>query len=934
MGALRHFLGTLRGGRLAVALLLGFALALLLGRAATAAWAEILWQQSAGHAGVFWRRIAWSWGARIVAGLAVTGVVYANLRVAALTLGGIHIRRRFGNIEISEQLPRSWVSAGILGAAALLGLWFGAAVPTNLGLQMAAALGASAWGVTEPILGRDVGFYVFLLPILVSLVTFGLVVTFLVFTLVTAAYATTGAIRWVRGRLDALELARLHLGALVAVFLLLIAVRLWLGRSLLLIDGHSAVQGIFGFADAQARLPALQTMAIITVVAAATVVWGAWRDRLVPVVAALGSVILGGVVITQLYPSVVQRFQVVPNELARETAYIEHNLAFTRRGFGLDELRRVPFRYAPDEPLSFASAMSGLEGVPIWNRNTLLQTYRAIEARFPYYDFQDVAFGRYEGPSGPEVLAVSVREIDASGIQDPNWQNLHLRDIYIRGMGAVVSRAASRSPESRPDMLVSGLPPEQTAAAEGFQDLGLDRPETYFGSMPQRFALVDPSRAAVGDDSAAAGPPGDTLRPGVDFPDGITLGSPLRRAFLAWRFQDPNLFFASDLTQETRLIYRRSVHERAQAIAPFLRFPEPPHAVIADGRIVWVLEGFTGTRAFPLSRPHEFGALRSQVTYVRNSVKVTIDGVTGATTFYRVPVEDPLLDAYATAFPGLFQPIDAMPGAVRHHIRYARGLLDVQQRVLLQYHQRTAADFHGQQDVWAEAQQQAESTTPTRYMPEYALYRFPGDEEARFNLTTVFVPAGRQNLTGVLAGRTDESGVPELVLLDVAVADQVPGPRQIEALAEQDPTIAQQFSLWRSGGSDVWTGHLHLVPVDGGMLYVEPVFLAAEANAIPELRRFLVSDGRRIAMTEQLVDGVALLAGALEALPVTGPDTGAGGQGGGTGLPTTGVEVWPAEALRMLERADQRIRAGDWEGFGTALQELRDFLQGLQRPGG
>jgi len=859
--------------------------------------------------------------------------VFANMRIAAVSLGGIHIRRRFANIEISEQLPRSYVSGAILTASAILGLWFGAAVPANLGIQIAAAMGSSPWGLVEPILGRDVGFYVFLLPILASAVTFGLVVTFLVFTLATAAYATTGALRWVRGRLDALELARLHLGVLIAIFLVLVAARIWLGRSLLLIDGNSGVQGIFGFADAQARLPGLQTMAIITVAAAAGVLWGTWHNRTGPVLASLGSVVVGGLVITQLYPAVVQRFQVVPNELARETPYIQHNLAFTRLGFGLDDLRRTRFAYTPDEPLSFAESMAGLAGVPIWNRNTLLQTYRAIEARFPYYDFRDVSIGRYEGGSGPEVLAVSVREIDASGIQDPNWQNLHLRDIYIRGMGAVVSRAASRSTESRPDMLVSGLPPERTASAAAFDALRLDRPETYFGSAPQTFALVDPGAVNTGS-GAGPGQPVATdeiRRAGVDFPEGISLGSRVRRALLAWRFQDANLFFASDLTAETRFIHRRSVHERAQAIAPFLRFPEAPHAVIADGRVVWVLEGFTGTRAFPLSRPHEFGALRSQVTYLRNAVKVTVDGVTGAITFYRVPIADPLLDAYDATFPGLFRPMSEMPAAVRHHVRYPRALLDLQGRVLLQYHQQTPSDFHGQQDVWVEAQQQAESTAPTRYVPEYALYRFPGDDEPRFNLTTVFVPAGRQNLTGILAGRTDDLGVPELVLLDVTVADQVPGPRQIEALAEQDPSIAQQFSLWRSGGSDVWTGHLHLLPIGGRMLYVEPVFLAAEANAIPELRRFLVSDGRRIAMTENLVDGVALVTGAVASLPGTDAEAGPEGTDPGPGSPSPGV--WPTEAVRLLDRADQRIRAGDWEGFGVALEELRSFLEGIRGPG-
>lgn len=906
-----------------VALLVLFGIVLLLGRAAAAAYSEILWQQSAGYSGVFWRRVAWSWGTRASAAIIVTALVFLNLKIAAVSLGGIHIRRRFGNIEISEQLPRTYVAGGIFLVAALLGLWFGAAVPANLGIQVAAMVGASPWDLIEPVLGRDVGFYVFQLPVLASAVTFALVVTFLVFTLVTAAYATTGAVRWGRGSLVVQDLARLHLGALVGIFLLLVAVRVWLGRSLLLLDGTSAVQGIFGFADAEARLPALQTLVVITAAAAIAVLWGTWRNRALPVVIALLSVVVGGVIITQIYPAVVQRFQVEPNELARETPYIEHNLRFTRVGFGLDALERRRFQYAPGNPVPVAATAEGFSGLPVWNRNTLMQTYRSLEARFPYYDFSDVTIDRYESSEGPRVVAVSVRELDPAGIQDPNWQNLHLRDIYIRGLGAAVSRAASMSPQGRPDMLISGIPPERTANAESFPQLRLDRPEVFFGSRPQLYALLDPDSLPSSEAGAPERP--DDLE--ADLPNGILLDSRFRTAVLAWRFRDANLFFASDLTERTRFIYRRQIHERVQAVAPFLRFPELPHAVVANGRIVWVLEGFTGTRAFPLSSVHELGSLRSQVSYARNSVKVTVDARTGAMAFYRVPVRDPLADAYAAAFPGLFRPMEEMPAPVRDHIRYSRALLDLQTRVLLQYHQETAADFHGQQDVWAEAQEQAETTEPGRYAAEYGLYVFPGDETARFNLTTVFVPAGRPNLTGMLAGRTDPLGVPELDLLDIPVADQVPGPRQIEALAEQDPTISQQFALWRSGGSDVWTGHLHLLPVNGRMLYMEPVFLAAESDAIPELRRFLVSDGQRIVMTEQLLDAISFLAGQPISVQLDAPEGVPGGE-----APAL-ERVWPDEALRLLERADQRMRAGDWEGFGTALAELRTFLEGLRASG-
>jgi len=918
MGAIRKLLGSLRGGRLAVAIVLASIVLLVLARALGIAYVEILWHGETGHGATFWRRVSWAWGTRTLAGAAVAVLVFINLRIASLTLGGIHIRRRFGNIEISEQLPQAYVSSGIWAVAVLLGLWFGAAVPANLGIQLLTLVHADPWGVVEPVLGRDAGFYVFVLPVLASVVTFALVVTFLVFTLATAGYATTGAVRWVRGRLDVQDLARVHLGALVAIFFLLIAVRTWLGRPLLLLDGNSAVQEIFGFADAEARLPALQTLAIISVAAAAGVFWGARRNRLAPAAFSLGAVIVGAIVIGQIYPGLIQSFRVEPNELARETPYIEHNLRFTRMGFGLGGMERHRFAYESRGDIDWAEAAEHLDGLPIWNRSSLLQTFRAVEARFPYYDFADITMDRYAGPEGPEIVALSVRQIDPEGIQDPNWQNRHLRDLYVRGMGVVASLATTRSRESRPAMLITGIPPEPTEQARSIPELSLERSDIYFGSRPQLYALVNPAAAPT-----EQRPSGGTAL--AEAPQGIELGSRLRTALLAWRFGDANLLFASDLGAGMRLVHRREVRERAQAIAPFLRFPEAPYAVVADGRVVWVLEGFTGTRAFPLSSVHEFGVFRSQLSYVRNSVKVTVDAVTGAVDFYRVPAPDPLADAYERAFPGLLRPIAEMPESVRRHVRYPRALLDLQARVLLQYHQNTAADFHGQQDVWIQAQQHAEGAAPGPYFPEYGLYRFPGDVEPRFNLTTVFVPAGRQNLTGLLAGRTDAHGVPELDLLDVPVADQVPGPRQIEALAEQDPIISQQFSLWRTGGSEVWTGHLHLLPIGGRMLYVEPVFLAAEAESIPELRRFLVSDGLRVVMAEQLADAMTLLGGAGEHIAGQGSPPGADGT-------TEGAPVWPAEALRLLERAEERARSGDWEAYGAALTELRTLLERLSGP--
>jgi uncharacterized membrane protein (UPF0182 family) len=920
-------LGALKGGRLFLSAVMAILLLAALGRTFSAAYVEILWQAQTGYLSVFWRRMLWEWGVRIVCGVGVGALVFANLRIASATLGSIQIRRRFGNLEISEQMPKQLVAWGMLASAVLLGFWFGASVPSGLGRLGLLALNAGPWGLTDPFLAQDVGFYVFWLPVWEAGVTYALVVTFLLFTLSTAAYATTGALVWTGGRLQAQEVTRKHLGAILSVALLLIAVRLWLGRYGLLLNGNSAVQGIFGFADAEARLPALQTLSVICIGAAGATMFGAWKNRPQPVIGSFVLIMLGTMLIGNFYPSLIQSFRVEPNELERETPFIEHSLRYTRLAFGLEDLERRQFAVESDASVNWVEAEQQFAGLPVWGAGPLLSTYRELEALFPYYDFDQVAIDRYATASGVQPVAISVRQVEPRGIQDPNWQNLHLRERYVAGVGAVASLATTRSPEGRPQMLVRGIPPEVPAGSLDVPGLSLDRPEIFFGTRRQQeYAVITP-----GPEQYLA-PDRSIGTAGVDFPEGIQLTSTLRTAILAWRFRAVNLLFASELTEESRFVHRTQVIERALAIAPSLRFPEDPYPVMEDGRVVWVLEGFTGSLYFPLSAVQSFGTIRRAVSYVRNSVKVTVDAVTGNIDFYRVPIEDPLADAYAAAYPGLFKPMSEMPASLRAHLRYPRPLLDLQSRVLLQYHQETAPAFHGQQDVWDEPEELSNSTSPVRYRAEYGLYALPGEDEARFNLTTVFVPADRQNLTAILAARTDDAGIPETVLFDIPVADQVPGPRQIEALVEQDPLISQQFSLWRTGGSEVWTGHLHLVPVGSRLLYMEPVFLAAEEDAIPELRRFVVSDGRRVVMTETLSEAIEQLAGLESSLPSVARS--ADDQATIPLFDTGGDGVWPAAALDLLEEADAHARDGNWQGYGEALDRLRDMLQRLQNEGG
>lgn len=911
-----RFRTTLRGGRLLLGAFLLLLFLLFVGRWGVAIYVDLLWFGSLGLTEVYWTRALWEWGARVFAGGLAGLMTWVNFRAVALSFQGLQVRRKFGDLEIQEQLPDAYIRWGMLLTAAFGAFWFATAVPQGTGLSTMLLVNGGRFGVLDPVLGQDMGFYVFVLPVLQGVVTYGFVLVLFLATLAIAGYAATGAIAWTGGRIVVSRAARLHMGVLASVALLLVGFRFYFAPFDLLLGGNSGVQGIFGYSDENARIPAYRMMAFLALVTSAAAFWGARKGRLLPAGIGAAALALVGMAAVEVYPSLVQRFEVQPNELERERGYIEAAVRHTRAGFGLSEMKRTRLQYAAADSESWNAALGRLERLPVWTSETLLRTFSQVEARFQYYEFYEVAFDRYEAGGGVVPVALSVREIDPAGIPAPvSWQNLHLRERYVAGFGAVAGLAHRVTEEGRLPMFISAIPPDYRQGEEIPRQMGLARPSIFIGSRPQLYAVVTPGPDEFLDPTGAPG------SPGVDYPRGISMGSIFRTLALAWRFQDANLLLASELQSESQLVFRRDVQERVRALAPFLHLPEAPYPVVANGRIVWILEGFTFSRSFPLSQAHLIPGERP-VSYLRNSVKATVDAVTGETRLYVSDPNDPILAAYRGAFPTLFHDLSEMPEELAEHLRYSRYLLDVQSTVLTRFHQDDPAVFHGQQDQWSLATELSSTEEPIPYVPAYSLIVLPGEDNESYVLSTLFVPQGRQNLASFLAARWTEGAGGELLLWDLPAEDQVRGPRQIEAMIEQDPEISQQFSLWRQGGSQVWTGHLHLVPVQGTLLYMEPVFLAADVDAIPEVRRFLVSDGARVVMDPTLVGAVRALAAGVSGTEVEGLVQ----EGAPPALPSA---VTSAEALSALERAESAARRGDWEGFGRGLEELRAILGGL-----
>jgi uncharacterized protein len=898
---------------------------ILAARVGVVFYTDILWYDEVGYLGTYWTRFWLGIGVRAAAAAVGAGILFVNLFVVARHIGAVRVRRRYGNIEIAEQIPRRHVTLLTVLIAVLGGWWM-----AELQFGSAATLGAASWimrvpwGVTDPVFGNDIAFYVFTLPFLLNVLGFLMLVVVWSAVLVGLGHVLGGGIRLDGNRVSLARPARLHLSTLGASLLVLLGIRYWLGVYLLVVEGNGVGGGI-GYTDVQARIPGYRAMTLLFLVAAGSVLYGAWRRSLMPPVLGVGALIAGGVLLTGAYPAVVQRFQVEPNELSREAPYIRWHMDFTLQAYGLEDIRRQPFPYrreaAPDperlDPL--------FRTLPLWDTEPLQRAFNAVQSLFQYYWFPDADFDRYGPPGEERQVVVAVREFQPEGLepQSRTWQSLHLNPTYIRGRGAVVAPAHPTSEGRGTHELWMGNiePVEIHLAAPAL--LRLDQSSVFYGETMGGYVVVIPGR-----DGQFTG------QAGFDYPRGIPLTSFLRVAAFAWRFADETLLFAREITPDSRLVFRRPVRERVREVAPFIFWDEDPVPVIFEGRIVWLLDGYTMSGTFPLARPLTIGRVRTR--YLRNSVKAAVDAVTGTVAFYSLDAEDPVLATYGRVFPELFQPLESMPEGLRRHLRYPELALLARSEILQEYHLERVEAFYAGQNVWQRPQQSAPGGGMRAYRPVVSLMPVPGEPGVEYVGVLPYIARGRQNMTALLMVRNDEVGYGDLTLLEFPRDQQVPGPAQVQAMIEQDPVIAPELSLLRQRGSHIDMGKLRVVPLDSTVIYVQPLFLSADENPIPEIWGIVASDGRGISLGRSLQAAVAGL-GQRPQPPVT-PTTGegAGPDRGEPAIQPPGrdVGVWPREALEVLERADARLRAGDWAGYGRAMDELRQLLLQANRQGG
>jgi uncharacterized membrane protein (UPF0182 family) len=820
--------------------------------------------------------------------------------------------------EFDEALRRlreqtePFLGPAILGGAAFLAIAIGAGIAPSWD-AFRLALAAQPFGAVDPQFGRDIGFYVFSLPAL-RIVANWLFSTLLLTLATTAVVHLLGGAIDLRARVDRFAPhVKAHLSVLGGLVLASKALDYWLQVYELNFSPRGQVLGA-SYTDVYAQLPALRILFVIALVSAAVLLVNirqrGWR---LPAVA-LGVWIAASFLVGQVYPALVQQFRVDPNEVAVESPFIERNIAATREAFQLDDVEVEAF--PASESLTaedLRNNVGTLDNVRLWDPNLVVQSYKQLqEIRF-YYDFDDVDIDRYTIDGEYRQVLISAREMNVDELSETaqTWVNRHL--AYTHGYGAVVSPVNLSTTDGFPRFIVKDLPPATDT------NLVIDEPRIYYGEQTYEYVLApsdfEEFDYPIGEDKATNN---------YDGAGGVPVDSLLRQVVFALRFSSAKIVLSEYVTEDSKMLFRRSIRERASALAPWLALDDDPYITIVDGRLLWVLDGYTTSSMYPYSERMGPGGLN----YLRNSVKITIDAHDGTTTLYAFDEEDPILATWREVFPGLVVDDDEMPEEVRSHLRYPEDLFRVQAEVYKTYHMLEPTTFYNKEDQWELPGEDSASGAMTPY---YVLMRLPGEDSEEFMLMQPFTPRNKQNMIGWMAARSDPEVYGRRLVYTFPKQRLVQGPDQVIARINQDPTISQQLSLWNQRGSQALFGNMLVIPLEESLVFIQPLYLQAEQTAIPQLTRVIVSFADRVAMEADLATALEEVFG----VPV--PEDVEGGAGpavvDGTGE-DTGEEplVNAARADELYRSALEAQRAGDWAEYGRLMEELGEVLSALVGP--
>ena len=764
---------------------------------------------------------------------------------------------------------------------------------------------AAPFGLDDPLFQKDIGFYIFQLSFLNYL--YGWLKLSLLFTAVATGflYLIRRGILFIPPRIWRVDsVARRHLSILVAILFFWSTFGIWLELNEILFIKRGVVFGP-GYTDVTTQLWVLKALMGISVLCGLSVLYymirNDWRYPAIAVSIFLLFTILG----RGIYPAVIQKFKVIPNEIVLEMPYLKNNIHYTRIAYGLQDIEEQ--EYPVTEQLTQEDLKKNdltIKNIRLWDHGPLLQTYGQLQEMRTYYKFVSVDNDRYKINNEYRQVMLSPRELSYQALPSKTWVNEHL--TYTHGYGAVLGPVNRVSPEGLPEFFIKDIPPVSA------RDIKITRPEIYYGETSNEYVFVGAKRAEfdypVGDKNVYTTYAGK---------GGVPL-SFWRKLIFAARFGSFTILLSDDITRESRIMYYRKVADRVSHIAPFVHLDGDPYMVITpEGRLVWILDGYTMTDRFPYSEP-----TAKLGNYIRNSVKAVVDAYDGSVELFISDVKDPIIKTYARIFPGLFKALEDMPVELKSHIRYPSGMLSIQARIYRTYHMQDPQVFYNKEDLWSIPKKPG---SEREMEPYYTIMKLPGDKKEEFVLLVPFTPSRKDNMSAWMAARCDAPNYGKVIVYKFPKQKLVYGPNQIEARIDQDAEISKQLSLWQQRGSNVIRGSLLAIPIENSILYVESLYLAAEKGQLPELKRVIVAHGNLIAMEENLDLSLQRIFGGR--------------------LPKE-KEISPAatvprgeltdrqlalEALSHYRKAQEYLRAGNWGGYGDEMKKMDDILKTVER---
>jgi uncharacterized membrane protein (UPF0182 family) len=798
---------------------------------------------------------------------------------------------------------------------------------------------ATPFGVTDPQFNRDISFFAFTLPFWQALVGWAISTLILATIAATVVHYIYGGIRPQVREDRTTVTARVQLSILLGAIVAVKAIAYWLDRFALSTSDEGIITGLT-FTDVNAVLPAKSILTGIAIICSllffANIIRRSW------VLPAAGLALLGisSFLVSGVYPALIQQFQVKPSESSKEAPYIQRNIEATRAAYGLDKVDIKDYQATISTSAGqLTNDLETIANIRLMDPNVLSATFRQLQQIKPYYTFNEsLDVDRYMIDGKMRDMVVAVRELNIEGNPNRNWINDHL--VYTHGFGFVGAYGNTQDIDGKPVFTMGDIPPKGV--------LGDFQPRIYFGENNPEYSIIgglkgsDPVELDYPDDASPNGQKNYTYTGA----GGVPMGSLFSRLLFAIHYQEQRILLSNLINSESKIIFNRVPRERVAKVAPWLKLDGDPYPAIVDGKIVWIIDGYTTSAGYPYSRTVDVSGAttdalninnnpltavpNSKINYIRNSVKATVDAYDGTVTLYAWDENDPVLKTWTKAFPAVVKPKSEMSEALISHVRYPEDIFRVQRDVLSLYHVKNSNAFYGGQDFWRVPRDPSTLGANAGAQPPYFYtLRVPGEKEAAFSLTTPFVPrGGRENLSAFAVVNSDPGAdYGKFTVLQLQRSTNIAGPSQVASNFEANPTVALSLSLLRQGGSDVVLGNLLTLPVGGGLLYVQPVYVRATANtaAYPLLQKVLVSFGEKIGFDDTLRGALDQVfggdSGSKETINPTKPGTG-GGSGSNTAL-SQALE----SAQRALADAQSALSRGDFAAYGKAQDRLKAAIE-------